>query len=103
MRIYICKSSQNTIRSGIIESKCERGYRTMKKNKLTKILVYSVCSLVITGVIFLAVSYFGKEEEVQKNDLSQNTQKQEQVNRSRDSEDNNKLEKKQEQKTKNTE
>ena len=75
----------------------------MKKNKLTKILVYSVCSLVIAGVIFLAISYFGKEEEVQKNDLSQNTQKQEQVNRSRDSEDNNKLEKKQEQKTKNTE
>ena len=74
----------------------------MKKNKLTKILVYSVCSVVIAGVIFLAISYFGKEEEVQKNDLSQNTQKQEQVNRSRDSEDN-KLEKKQEQKTKNTE
>ena len=66
----------------------------MKKNKLTKILVYSVCSVVIAGVIFLAISYFGKEEEVQKNDLSQNTQKQEQVNRSRDSEDNNKLEKK---------
>lgn len=65
----------------------------MKKNKLTKILVYSVCSVVIAGVIFLAISYFGKEEEVQKNDLSQNTQKQEQVNRSRDSEDNNKLEK----------
>ena len=57
----------------------------MKKNKLTKILVYSVCSVVIAGVIFLAISYFGKEEEVQKNDLSQNTQKQEQVNRSRDS------------------
>ena len=75
----------------------------MKKNKLTKILVYSVCSVVIAGVIFLAISYFGKEEEVQKNDLSQNTQKQEQVNRSRDSEDNNKLEKKQEQKTKNNE
>ena len=75
----------------------------MKKNKLTKILVYSVCSVVIAGVIFLAISYFGKEEEVQKNDLSQNTQKQEQVNCSRDSEDNNKLEKKQEQKTKNTE
>lgn len=75
----------------------------MKKNKLTKILVYSVCSVVIAGVIFLAISYFGKEEEVQKNDLSQNTQKQEQVNRSRDSEDNNKLEKKQEQKTKDTE
>ena len=41
-------------------------------------MVYSVCSLVIAGVIFLAISYFGKEEEVQKNDLSQNTQKQEQ-------------------------
>lgn len=75
----------------------------MKKNKLTKILVYSVCSLVIAGVIFLAVSYFGKEEEVQKNDLSQNTKKQEQVNRSKDSEDNNKIAKEQEQKTKSTE
>lgn len=74
----------------------------MKKNKLTKILVYSVCSLVIAGVIFLAISYFGKEEEVQKNDLSQNTQKQEQVNRSKDSEDN-KVTKEQEQKTENTE
>lgn len=75
----------------------------MKKNKLTKILVYSVCSLVIAGVIFLAISYFGKEEEVQKNDLSQNTQKQEQVNRLKGSEDNNKVTKEQEQKTENTE
>lgn len=58
----------------------------MKKNKLTKILLYSVCSLVIAGIIFLAISYFGKEESVRKNDSLQNDKKQEQVNRSKDSE-----------------
>lgn len=58
----------------------------MKKNKLTKILIYSVCSLVIAGIIFLAISYFGKEESVQKNDSLQNDKKQEQVNRPKDNE-----------------
>ena len=56
----------------------------MKKNKLTKILVYSVCSLVIAGVIFLAISYFGKEEPVQKKDSSQSENKQEQVEQTKD-------------------
>ena len=75
----------------------------MKKNKLTKILLYSVCSLVIAGTIFLAISYFGKEEKVQKNDLSQTTKKQEQINRSNDSEDNSKTTKEQGQKTRDAE
>lgn len=59
----------------------------MKNNKFTKILIYSVCSLVLAGIIFLAISYFGKEESVQKNDTSQNSKKQEQVNKTKDKED----------------
>ncbi len=47
----------------------------MKNNKFIKILIYSVCSLVLVGIIFLAISYFGKEEPVQKNDTSQNSKK----------------------------
>ena len=38
----------------------------MKNNKFTKILIYSVCSLVLAGIIFLAISYFGKDYEKQK-------------------------------------
>ena len=59
----------------------------MKNNKFTKILIYSVCSLVLAGIIFLAISYFGKEEQVQKNDTSQNSKKQEQVDKPKDKED----------------
>ena len=59
----------------------------MKNNKFIKILIYSVCSLVLVGIIFLAISYFGKEEQVQKNDTSQNSKKQEQVDKPKDKED----------------
>lgn len=59
----------------------------MKNNKFIKILIYSVCSLVLAGIIFLAISYFGKEEPVQKNDTSQNSKKQEQVDKPKDKED----------------
>lgn len=59
----------------------------MKNNKFTKILIYCVCSLVLAGIIFLAISYFGKEEPVQKNDTSQNFKKQEQVDKPKDKED----------------
>ena len=67
----------------------------MKNNKFIKILIYSVCSLVLVGIIFLAISYFGKEEPVQKNDASQNSKKQEQVDKPKDKEDakENKIEK----------
>ena len=67
----------------------------MKNNKFIKILIYSVCSLVLVGIIFLAISYFGKEEPVQKNDTSQNSKKQEQVDKPKDKEDakENKIEK----------
>ena len=58
----------------------------MKNNKFTKILIYSVCSLVLAGIIFLAISYFGKEEPVQKNDTSQKSKK-EQVDKPKDKED----------------
>jgi putative sarcalumenin len=59
----------------------------MKNNKFTKILIYSVCSLVLAGIIFLAISYFAKEEPAQKNDTSQNSKKQEQVDKPKDKED----------------
>ena len=59
----------------------------MKNNKFTKILIYSICSLVLAGIIFLAISYFGKGEPVQKNDTSQNSKKQEQVDKTKDKED----------------
>ena len=59
----------------------------MKNNKFIKILIYSVCSLVLAGIIFLAISYFGKEEPAQKNDTSQNSKKQEQVDKPKDKED----------------
>ena len=56
----------------------------MKKNKLTKILLYSVISLVLAGVILLIFSYFGREEEVKKTDSSQKDKKQEQVDRKKE-------------------
>lgn len=59
----------------------------MRNNKFIKILIYSVCSLILAGIIFLAISYFGKEEPVQKNDASQNSKKQEQVDKPKDKED----------------
>lgn len=60
----------------------------MKKNKFTKILLYSVISLVLAGVILLIFSYFGKEEEVKKTDSSQKDKKQEQVDRKKEKEEN---------------
>ena len=59
----------------------------MRNNKFIKILIYSVCSFVLAGIIFLAISYFGKEEPTQKNDTSQNSKKQEQVDKPKDKED----------------
>ena len=56
----------------------------MKNNKFTKILIYSVCSLVLAGIIFLAISYFGKEEPVQKNDTHKILKKKEQVDKTKD-------------------
>ena len=75
------------MRSGIIKSKYEKGYEIMKNNKFTKILIYSVCSLVLAGIIFFVISYFGKENSVQKNDTLQNSKKQEQVEKPKDKED----------------
>ena len=60
----------------------------MKKNKFTKILLYSVISLVLAGVILLIFSYFGKEEEVKKTDFSQKDKKQEQVDHKKEKEEN---------------
>ena len=60
----------------------------MEKNKFIKILVYSVISLVLAGVILLIFSYFGKEEEVKKTDSSQKDKKQEQVDRKKEKEEN---------------
>ena len=40
-----------------------------------------------SGYYFLAISYFGKEEPAQKNDTSQNSKKQEQVDKPKDKED----------------
>lgn len=72
----------------------------MKKNKRIKILLYSVCSLVVAGVIFLAISYFGKGDIPQKNDSPQNnTKKQEQVERSKNNEETSKTTQEQERKT----
>ena len=47
----------------------------MKKNKFTKIFLYTVISLVMAGVIFLALSYFGKGEETRKVDFSEKEMK----------------------------
>ena len=60
----------------------------MGKNKFIKILVYSVISLVLAGVILLIFSYFGKEEEAKKTDSSQKDKKQEQVDRKKEKEEN---------------
>ena len=56
----------------------------MKKNKITKIMLYSGLSCIIAIIIFLTISYFGKEESVQKKDLSQGEKKQEQVEQTKD-------------------
>ena len=61
----------------------------MKKNK---IIIYSILSCIIAIIIFLTISYFGKEEPVQKKDSSQSEKKQEQVEQMKDNkhdEDNN--------------
>ena len=61
----------------------------MKKNK---IIIYSILSCIIAIIIFLTISYFGKEEPVQKKDSSQSEKKQEQVEQTKDNkhdEDNN--------------
>ncbi len=59
----------------------------MKKNKLTKGLIYSVSSILIAIIVFLVISYFGKEESVQKKELSKNDKKQEQVSYQKDTKD----------------
>lgn len=59
----------------------------MKKNKLTKGLIYSVSSILIAIIVFLVISYFGKEESVQKNEQSKNDKKQEQVSYQKDTKD----------------
>lgn len=64
----------------------------MKKNKINKIIIYSLLSCIIAIIIFLTISYFGKEEPVQKKDSSQSEKKQEQVEQMKDNkhdEDNN--------------
>lgn len=48
----------------------------MKKNK---IIIYSILSCIIAIIIFLTISYFTKEDTVQKKDSSQGEKKQEQV------------------------
>ena len=53
----------------------------MKKNK---IIIYSILSCIIAIIIFLTISYFGKEEPVQKKDSSQSENKQEQVEQTKD-------------------
>ena len=53
----------------------------MKKNK---IIIYSILSCIIAIIIFLTISYFGKEEPVQKKDSSQGEKKQEQVEHTKD-------------------
>lgn len=77
----------------------------MKKNKITKIMLYSGLPCIIAIVIFLTISYFGKEESVQKKDSSQSKNKQEQVENNKDNnhdEDNNQsTEIKEEQKSEN--
>ncbi len=63
--------------------------KIMKKNK---IMIYSILSCIIAIIIFLTISYFGKEEPVQKKDSSQSEKKQEQVEQTKDNkhdEDNN--------------
>ena len=61
----------------------------MKKNKITKIMLYSGLSCIIAIIIFLTISYFGKEESVQKRDSSQSENKQEQIEQDKNSKDNN--------------
>ena len=61
----------------------------MKKNKITKIMIYSGLSCIIAIIIFLTISYFGKEESVQKKDSPQSKDKQEQVEQDKNSKDNN--------------
>lgn len=53
----------------------------MKKNK---IIIYSILLCIIAIIIFLTISYFGKEEPVQKKDSSQSENKQEQVKQTKD-------------------
>ena len=53
----------------------------MKKNK---IMIYSILSCIIAIIIFLTISYFGKEEPVQKKDSSQSEKKQEQIEHTKD-------------------
>lgn len=53
----------------------------MKKNK---IMIYSILSCIIAIIIFLTISYFGKEEPVHKKDSSQSGNKQEQVEQTKD-------------------
>ena len=56
----------------------------MKKNKITKIMIFSILSCIIAIIIFLTIGYFGKEESVQKKSLSQSEKEQEQVEQTKD-------------------
>lgn len=64
--------------------------KIMKKNKFTKILLYSILSCLIAISIFLMISYFGKGEEVQKNNSSDKRINQEQTEQVKDSKENQK-------------
>jgi putative sarcalumenin len=64
--------------------------KIMKKNKFTKILLYSILSCLIAIIIFLMISYFGKGEEVQKNNSSDKRINQEQTEQVKDSKENQK-------------
>lgn len=64
--------------------------KIMKKNKFTKVLLYSILSCLIAISIFLMISYFGKGEEVQKNNSSDKRINQEQTEQVKDSKENQK-------------
>ena len=59
----------------------------MKKDKLRKMFLYTVVSLVIASLIFLLFSYFVKEED-KKTDRFEKDNKQERIERKRENEEN---------------
>lgn len=67
--------------------KYKKGYEIMKKDKLRKVFLYTVVSLVIASLIFLLFSYFVKEED-KKTDRSEKDNKQERIERKRENEEN---------------
>ncbi|WP_314548298.1 sarcalumenin [uncultured Gemella sp.] len=68
--------------------KYKKGYEIMKKDKLRKVFLYTVVSLVIASLIFLLFSYFVKEEDAKKTDRSEKDNKQERIERKRENEEN---------------